>query len=249
MTPRDEETRLLGAFAPWTARSPAAAFPKPALLAHTLRQSRLSPPRSRAAVTKRQEPAAVQGAARGRGPIPLHQRSALCGFCRCGALFCGWAEPEADKSVRAPLGSLRPICEICEICGPSGFLVADRTSWQSGGGPPQSRALRAVGGGPLSSVSSVSSVRNPLRERWSDCGAHGFAGSLSPPTAQHPALLPTFRAFRIFRGPCRYCVRRGWVARACRARISPAWKREPATRVRSACWRARSRASGRLAAV
>ncbi len=77
----------------------------------------------------------------------------------------------------------------------------------------------------------------------------GTAGSLPPPTVQHPAFLPTFRAFRVFRRPFGYCALRWWAARACRARNSPARTREPATWVRSACWRARSRASGRLAVV
>ena len=37
-----------------------------------------------------------------------------------------------------------------------------RTRWQSGGGPPQSKALRAVEGLPLPSVCSAASVRNLL---------------------------------------------------------------------------------------
>ncbi len=106
-----------------------------------------------------------KGAARGRGPIPLRQGSALCCFCLCGAPFCGLAEPEADKSVRAPLGSLRPICEICEICGPSGFPVADG---QGGRAAEDRRTLRRCArSGVGSGIHQRSTIRHsplfPLR--------------------------------------------------------------------------------------
>jgi hypothetical protein len=93
----------------------------------------------------------------------------------------GWPPEEADKSVRTPLACGCPSASICEICGsafcPSAKSVksadrlgwgTDRTWWQSGGGPPQSKALRAVGGVPpalreLRVLRAKPAPRTPIR--------------------------------------------------------------------------------------
>jgi hypothetical protein len=71
--------------------------------------------------------------------------------------------PSRPQSSAVSSSAVSLLC-LCVICGPLEFPVGDPTRGQSGGGPPQSRALRAVGG----RQPSVSSLRN-LRLEQSPC--------------------------------------------------------------------------------